>query len=109
MLVLPNQIAPFVSKVGRILAPWVQYLQQFTQAPPNIADIIVVGSPFSYTAKEPGNISIIGATTATLIRGLISVDVTGQKLIPVAIQDVIRVTGAPTMKFLASYGQNTGN
>ncbi len=108
MIPLPNLISPFVGKGGKLLAPFIQYLQQFTQSPPNIADIIVVGSPFSYTAKEPGNISIIGAATATLTRGLISVDVTGQKLVPVAIQDVITVTGAPTMKFLANYGQNTG-
>jgi hypothetical protein len=113
MIPLPNQISPFVSKLGRLLAPWNFYLQQFTQAPPNIADIVVATSPFSYTSKEPGNISITGGTVSaiTLTRGVLTIDVTGQKLIPVAIQDTITVTYSvlPTMKFLASYGQNTGS
>ncbi len=111
MIPLPNQISPFVSKVGKILAPWVQYLQQFTQAPPNMVDVIVTPDPFFYTSKEPGNVSITGGTVSgvTLLRGQLSIDVTGQKLIPVAIQDTIIVSYsvAPTMKFLANYGQNT--
>lgn len=111
MLILPNQIARLVSQAGTILAPWVQYLQQFTQAPPNIADVTVTASPFSYTSKEPGNVSVTGGTISLihLTRGLITIDVTGQKLIPVAIQDTITVTYSvlPTIKFLASYGQNT--
>lgn len=113
MIPIPNLISPFVSKVGRLLSPWNQYLQQFTQAPPNIADVIVSASPFSYQAKEPGNVSITGGTVSaiTLIRGLISIDVTGTKLIPVAINDTIRVVYSvlPTVKFLANYGQNTGS
>lgn len=109
MIPFPNTVAPIVNKLGRILAPFNFYLQQFTQAPPKIADITVVGSPFSYTAKEPGNVSIIGGATAILTRGFSSVDITGQKLIYVGIQDTITVTGSPVMKFLASYGQNTGN
>jgi len=112
MIPLPNLIAPFVGKGGRLLAPFIQYLQQFTQAPPNIADIIVGASPFNYVAQEPGNVSITGGTigSISLSRGLLFIDVTGQKLIPVAIKDVISVsyTVLPTMKFLANYGQNTG-
>lgn len=101
-----------MGKGGRLLAPFIQYLQQFTQAPPNIADIVVGASPFNYVAQEPGNVSITGGTISSLSlsRGFLFVDVTGQKLIPVAIKDVITVsyTILPTMKFLANYGQNTG-
>lgn len=112
MIPLPNQIAPFVNKLGKILAPWNFYLQQFTQAPPGISNIIVGPSPFTYTSKEPGFISVNGGTVSTigLIRGLVSVDVTGTKLIPVAIEDNVKITYSvlPTVKFLANYGQNTG-
>jgi hypothetical protein len=112
MIPLPNLGSPFVGKFGRLLSPWNFYLQQFVQAPPNIIDVTVGTSPYNYQAEEPGNISITGGTVSaiTLFRGLLNVDVTGQKLIPVAINDVVRVTYSvlPTIKFLANYGQNTG-
>jgi hypothetical protein len=112
MIPLPNLLQPFVSAARQLQSPWNMYLQQFTQAPPNIQDVTVTTSPFEYQAKEPGNVSVIGGTVSAiaLVRGLISVDVTGMKLIPVAINDIVRVTYSvlPTIKFLASYGQNTG-
>lgn len=111
MLVFPNTIAPFVDKAGRILAPFLQYLQQFTIAPPAIMDITVLASPFAYTAKEPGNVYITGGTVSAihLLRGSVDLNVTGQTLIPVAIKDVVAIiyTVLPTIKFIPSYGQNT--
>lgn len=112
MLPLPNLLQPFVGGMGRLKAPWNFYLQQFTQAPPNIASIIVGISPFSYTAVEPGNIAITGGTISaiTITRGTVTINVTGQKIIPVAINDIVTVTYSvlPTIQFLPSYGQRTG-
>lgn len=113
MIPLPNLVSPFINATRNLIAPWNFYLQQFTQAPPNIAAIPVGPSPFSYTAKEPGNVSVTqGTVTAvTLTRGQLIIDVSGQKLIPVAIEDTVTVTYSvlPAVNFLANYGQNTGS
>lgn len=112
MIPLPNQIQPFVGGMGRIKPPWNSYLQQFTQAPPNILSITVGTSPSEYTAVEPGFIAVAGGTVSaiSLTRGAISIDVTGVKLIPVAIADVVAVTYSvlPTIQFIPMYGQRTG-
>lgn len=112
MIPLPNTMSPFVGKMGKIIAPWIQYLQQFTQAPPTILDIIPDGSPFEYTAKEPGLVAVAGGTVSAigLTRGLVTISVTGVKLIPVSINDVVEVTYSvlPTIQFIPSYGQRTG-
>ena len=112
MIPLPNQISPFVNKFLNIVSPWVQYLQQFTQAPPNIMSVTVSASPFSYVSKEPGYVHVNGGTVSviTLVRGAISLNFTGMKAIPVAINDTVVVTYSvlPTVKFVPSYGQNTG-
>ena len=109
---LPNLIQPFVGAMGRLKAPWNFYLQQFTQAPPNILPVVPDISPFSYTAVEPGNVAITGGTVSaiTLTRGLTIITIIGQTLIPVAIADVVTVTYSvlPTVQFIPMYGQRTG-
>ena len=61
MQIFPSTIAAFVDKAtGIIKTPWIQYLQQFTQAPPKFIPVNVGISPFSYQAKEPGYVSIVG-------------------------------------------------
>ncbi len=112
MIPFYSTLAKFVDiSTGRILNPWIQYLQQFTVAPANIMPITVSASPFSYTVKEPGNIIITGGaiTSITLVRGSTNLDMTGQKVIPVGIKDIVIViyTIIPTIKFIPSYGQNT--
>ena len=111
MIPLPNQVSPFVNALGKIIRPWVQYLQQFTQAPPNIMSITVTASPFSYEVKEPGYVHVNGGIVSaiTLTRGTISLNFTGMKGVPVAINDIVTVTytGLPTINFVPSYGQNT--
>ena len=113
MIPVPSTLAPLVNAARGIVAPWLQYLQQFTQAPPNFMDITVTPTPFEYIVKEPGNLFITGGTISaiTLTRGAISLTVTGQKFIPVAIKDVITIAYSvlPTMTFIPSYGQNTFN
>lgn len=112
MQIFPNTISPFVSRVGRILNPWIQYLQQFTQAPPNFMAATVSASPFSYTAKEPGFIIITGGTISAvhLIRGSININLTGQKIIPVSINDTVITTYSvlPTIQFIPIYGASVG-
>lgn len=107
MQIFPSTIQKFTDKAGQILKPWIQYLQQFTQAPPNIINLTVSSSPFSYTAKETGFVYIIGGSVSAinLIRGSISIVVTGS-LIPTAVNDTVQVTYSvlPTIKFIPSYG-----
>lgn len=112
MIPLPNQIQRFVAPSGTILPPWTQYLQQFTQAPPNFLELFPDISPFSYKAVEPGMIAIEGGAVfgTTLTRGIISINVFGQILIPVSIADTVEIsfTDTPTVFFIPSYGQRTG-
>jgi len=111
MIGLPSQLAPLVDNFGKILRPWTQYLQQFTQAPPKFMTVIVTASPFSYKVKEPGSVAITGGTVSAIVltRGTQSINLTGTKIIPVSINDVITVTYSllPTITFIPAYGQNT--
>jgi len=110
MLPFPSVIQDFVDTYKKIKEPWVQYLQQFTIAPPAFMDITVGLSPFEYQAKEPGNLYIAGGTVSgiTLTRGTDTITVTGN-LIPVAVNDIVEViySVVPTIKFIPSYGVNT--
>jgi hypothetical protein len=112
MVPLPNLLAKFVNDLGRIIPPWNSYLQQFTQAPPNFMAQTVSGSPFSFTATEPGMIAISGGTViaVTLTRGATVINLGATpKLIPVAIADTVTITYSvlPTISFIPSFGQNT--
>ena len=113
MIPLPNLRAAFVNKFGNLVSPWNSYLQQFTQAPPNIATVIVGASPITYTATEPGTVIISGGTLTalTLTRGLVTVALAiTDRIIPVGINDIVVITYsiAPiAIKFVPSFGQNT--
>lgn len=116
MLPLPSVLQDFINEL-KIKEPWVQYLQQFTIAPPAFASITVGISPFEYTAEEPGNIFISGGTVSgiTLTRGSDTITIfpntVNPRLVPVAVADIVEVTYSvlPTMKFIPSYGVNTTN
>ncbi len=112
MIPLPNLLASFVDqKTGRIKAPWNFYLQQFTQAPPNILPITLTPTVFNYISVEPGVVAITGGTITSirLIRGNVAIVITGQRLIPVSINDLVEVDYSvlPIMQFIPSYGQRT--
>jgi hypothetical protein len=111
MQVMPNTLAQFVSNARQILKPWIQYLQQFTQAPPNFTQLSATSSPFTYTAVEPGFLTIIGGTVSkiTLIRGNSLIVLTGSLIVPVSISDTVIVTFsvAPSLMFIPIYGANT--
>ena len=103
-LILPRLDARLVDKFGLALPPWTTFFQQFVQAPAAGIALIVGTSPFSYIVREPGLIAVVGGTVSAVhfIRGTIDIDVTGQKLVPVYIKDIIKVTytGLPVMNFL---------
>lgn len=102
-----NLGSPLVNSQGLIQDPWTAFFRQFTQAPSGVMSLIVSASPFSYRAKEPGQISVSGGTVSAihLIRGGTDIDVTGSKLIPVQIADTIIVTYSvlPTIVFLPDF------
>lgn len=109
----PNITQRFINITGIIIQPWIGYLQQFTIAPPPFIDINVGASPFEYQAQEPGNIAISDGTVSsvTLTRGsdTISLGAGTNRLIAVAINDIVTITYSvlPTIKFVPAYGQNT--
>lgn len=115
MITFPSTVSRFVDNVGRVLQPFIGYLQQFTIAPPPFMAVSVGISPFAYEAKEPGNLFISGGTVSgiTLTRGTDTITVApstaNPRMIPVAINDIVTVTYTvlPTIKFIPSYGSNT--
>jgi hypothetical protein len=91
-----------------MLTPWNSFFQQFTQAPAQAIAVTVGASPFAYTATESGSLVITGGTISAihLIRGSDDMNVTGSKIVPMFINDIVRVTYSvlPTLTFLPSLG-----
>lgn len=83
---------------------WRLFFQQFTQKAATAVDVALTGSPLTYTPNQNGNVFVSAATQILLMRGADSFNVTGQKLIPVAIGDSLQITyvGTPTIKFLGN-------
>lgn len=107
-LIVPNLLAKLVDNVGLLKSQaWISFFQQFVNPPSPIMDLIVTASPFVYIAREPGLIVVTGGTVSAqaLVRGLVSINVTGIKLIPVEIKDSVEVTytGLPVMQFMPRY------
>lgn len=108
---VPNSQSPLAATPdGKIkvylITPWTQFFQQFVQKAAAALAVIPTGSPFDYTPNQNGNIYVNGGTVSnvSIIRGLDTLDVTGQKLTPIGIGDTMRITYtvAPTVKFLGS-------
>src|SRR5258708_1131471 len=92
-----NLNSPIVNNEGIVIPPWNTFFQQFTQKASAVVDVIA-SSP--YTPNVRGNVIIIGAATITLTRGIININLTGQKIIPMGIGDTLSWTGSPTVQFL---------
>ncbi len=113
----PSVLQDFVDNLKKLKSPWVQYLQQFTIAPPAFMDVTVSISPFEYQAKEPGNLFVSGGTVSgiTLTRGndtiTVAPNTANPRIIPVAVNDIVEVTYSvlPTIKFIPLYGVDTHN
>lgn len=98
-LPVPNLTSPLVDKLGKLIPPWNSWFQQLTQKAPAVQS--VTANPF--TANANGNLIIIGATTIILTRGQTSINLTGQKIIPISISDTVTWTGVPTsVQFLGA-------
>ena len=102
MQIFPNQLARLVNGAGLVVKPWVQYFQQFTQAPPNATQQNVG----TFIAVEPGFLYVKGASSVTLIRGTLKLDCSGAIFIPVSINDSVIVAGVKPY-FFSIYGANT--
>lgn len=106
-LPVPNQQAaiadvkaPDGSSIGKayLIAPWNAFFQQITQRAPAV--IAAAISPFTPNAN--GTVIITGATTISLKRGVTVINLTGQRIIPVSIGDIISWTGVATVQFLGA-------
>lgn len=104
-LLVPNRNVPLVDNKGCLLpGAWTSFFQQFVQAPSAAVSLIVDISPFTYSCREPGLVAIVSGTISKilLIRGSFSIDITGSKIIPVSIKDIVQVTYSvlPVIQFL---------
>ena len=97
---LPNMLAPLVDpKTGKIVAPWNTFFQQLVQAAPAVKAITL--SPF--TANVAGVVIFTGgAPVITLTRGTTNITLTGQRIIPISVGDMITWVGATTVQFLGA-------
>ena len=84
-------------KVGS-QSEWVAWFTQFSTPPRPVIDLLpdVTASPFTYIAKEPGNIIILGGTISSLVllRGNAGVGLyySLDKILPVEIKDRLSIT-----------------
>lgn len=103
---VPNLSAALAgTKDGKIkvflLEPFVQFFQQFVQQAPAVQDVSTTpGSPF--TANQNGTLILTGAGVITLTRGVTVITLTGQRIIPISIGDVVTWAGAATAQFLGA-------
>lgn len=98
-LPVPNLTSPLVDKLGKLIPPWNSWFQQFSQKAPAIATVAT--SPF--TANANGTVIFTGGTPViTLTRGTVSIVLTGQRIIPISISDIISWTGATAVQFLGA-------
>lgn len=95
-LPVPNMLAPLVDKVGKLIPPWNSFFQQLVQQAPSVG-IVTLPSPFSANAN--GKIILTGATTIDLTRGADTVNLNGERIIPVRIGDIVSWTGPATVEF----------
>lgn len=92
--------------VTYLIAPWNSFFQQFVQPAPAVSVITLTSSPFTFTPNVNGNLIISGGVVSniSLMRGTDTIDLTGQKIIPTAINDSVSITysNPPSVKFLGA-------
>lgn len=101
-LPVPNlQAAIAEGKGGKVyvIPPWNSFFQQFVQQAPDVADITL---PSPFTANANGTVILTGAATVDLTRGLVTINLNGERIIPVRIGDTVSWTGAATVQFLGA-------
>lgn len=95
-LPVPNMLAPLVDKAGKLLSPWNSFLQQLVQQAPAVA-VVTLPSPF--TANANGKVILTGAVTIDLTRGADTINLNGQRIIPVRIGDTVAWTGPAVVQY----------
>lgn len=97
---VPNTSSPIVdTATGKLLAPWIQFFQQFVQKAPTVQDVSATNP---YQANQTGVVIITG-TGITITRGQVTINlVDGQHIIPIAISDTIAWATASAVQFLGS-------
>ncbi len=98
-LPVPNLNSPLVDRLGRLIPPWNTWFSQFSREAPAVVDF---SSTNPLTANANGTVILTGAATVTLTRGTVSINLTGQRIIPVSICDTIYWTGGATVQFLGA-------
>lgn len=106
VLNLQSPIAVVKDNKAYVIPPWNSFFQQLVQAAPEVDNVTIGNSPFSFTANSNGTAIVTGGTISALllIRGTVSINLTGQRIIPISIGDTIRVTYSvkPTLQFLGN-------
>ena len=88
---VPNIQSPIVdTKTGKLLAPWIQFFQQFVQ---KAAAVVDVSTSSPYQANQNGTLILTGAGAITLTRGQVNIDLTGQRIIPISVGDTVIWSG----------------
>lgn len=100
VLNLNSAIATVRGGFAYLMPPWNSFFQQFVQPAPAVSDIPNSASPF--TANANGTVILTGATTVNLIRGTITINLNGERIIPVSVGDTVTWTGPATVKFLGA-------
>jgi len=107
-LPVPNLNSPLVNKIGKLVPPWNNWFQQFSQQAPAVAAVTVGTSPFSYTANVDGRLIISGGTVSAidLVRGTVTISLSTVRplIIPISIGDTVSIiyTVLPTVQFLGN-------
>ncbi len=84
---------------GYLLAPWNSFFQQFVEPAPSIADF---SSTNPLTVNANGNVILTGAVTVNLTRGPVTINLNGERIIPVSVGDTVSWTGPATVQFLGN-------
>lgn len=92
-----NLNSPLVDEFRRVARPWNSFFQQFTQKAPAVVDVSLI-NPF--TANAIGKLILTTATTITFSRGTVTIDLTGERIIPISIGDTVAWTGPAVAQFL---------
>lgn len=89
-----------------LISPWNSFFQQFVQPAPQVVNVSLTASPFSLTPNSNGTVIVTGGTISniSLIRGTVTINLTGQRIIPMSLNDTLRITYsvAPQVQFLGA-------
>lgn len=88
-----------MDKFGKLIPPWNTWFSQFTGQAPEVVDFSAT-NPLTVNAN--GTVILTGAATVTLTRGSVSINLNGERIIPVSIGDTVSWTGGATVQFLGA-------